>query len=89
MVSSAAVAIVSSGGSEDSEPEGVDFRGDSVFWCDRVALSARPDELEEAEEWCEVDCKDWLARAALDERLPVSIVVGANVEGKECSFFCR
>jgi hypothetical protein len=32
MVSSAVAAVmVSSGGSDDNEPEGVDFRGDSVF----------------------------------------------------------
>ena len=50
-MSSAVIAIVlSSGGSDDKEPEGVDFRGDSVLLCDRVALSARPDEFEEAEE---------------------------------------
>lgn len=67
--------MVSSGGSEDNDPEGVDFRGDSVFIFDRVALSARPDELEEAEEWCEVEGRGWLARFALEERLAVSIVV--------------
>jgi hypothetical protein len=32
MVSSRMGVIVSSAGSEDSEPEGVDFRGDSAFW---------------------------------------------------------
>jgi hypothetical protein len=42
--------MVSSGGSEEREPEGVDLRGDSVFWWDRVARSARPEEFEEAEE---------------------------------------
>jgi hypothetical protein len=65
--------MVSSGGSEDNEPEGVDFRGDSVLWFDRVALSARPDEIEEAEECWEVEGRGWLERFALDDRLVVSI----------------
>jgi hypothetical protein len=52
MVSSGKSVTVSSGGSEDREPEGVDFRGDSAFWLDRVALSARPEEFEEVEECC-------------------------------------
>lgn len=56
MVSSGAIAMVSSGGSEDNEAEGVDFLGDSALLCDRVALSPRLDEVEEAEEWCEFDC---------------------------------
>ncbi len=76
-VSSPAVALVSSGGSDDSEAEGVDFRGDSALLCDRVALSARPEEFEEAEEWCEFAWGCWLARAALDERRAVSISANA------------
>lgn len=55
-MSSGAIAMVSSGGSEDNEAEGVDLRGDSALLCDRVALSPRVDEFEEAEEWCEFDC---------------------------------
>lgn len=55
MVSSA-IAIASSGGSEDNEAEGVDLRGDSALLCDRVARSPRVDEFEEVEEWCEFDC---------------------------------
>lgn len=66
--------MVSSGGSDDSDPEGVDFRGDSVLGFDRVVLSARLEEIEEAEECCEVDCRGWLARFALDDRLAVSIL---------------
>ena len=46
---------MSSRGSDDNEPEGVDFRGDSALLCDRVDLSARPDEFEEAEECCDVE----------------------------------
>jgi hypothetical protein len=42
--------MVSSGGSEEREPEGVDFRGDAVFRWDLVARSARPEAFEEAEE---------------------------------------
>ncbi len=52
---SSTVSATSSGGSDDNEPEGVDFRGDSVLLCDRVALSARPEEFDEADEWWEVD----------------------------------
>jgi len=64
---------LSSSGSDDKDPEGVDFRGESVFWCDLVALSARPDELEDAEEW-EGPPRGWLARLALEERLATSMV---------------
>jgi hypothetical protein len=71
-MASSTVAIASSRGSDDNEPDGVDFRGDSVLLCDRVALSARPEEFEEAEEWWEVDCA-W-PRAVLEERLLLSIV---------------
>ncbi|MCX2622688.1 hypothetical protein OQ620_28070, partial [Klebsiella pneumoniae] len=51
-----AIAIDSSGGSEDNEAEGVDFLGDSALLFDRVALSPRLDEFEEVEEWWEFDC---------------------------------
>lgn len=53
--SSTAAPTLSSRGSDDNEPEGVDFRGDSALLCDRVDLSARPDEFEEAEECCDVE----------------------------------
>lgn len=74
-IESSTVALtLSSRASEEREPDGVDLRGDSALLCDLVALSARPDEFEEVEECCDVDCKGWLARAALEERLAVSIV---------------
>jgi hypothetical protein len=42
--------MVSSGGSDDNEPVGVDFWGDPFLLNDRVFLSARPDVLEVVEE---------------------------------------
>lgn len=42
--------MVSSGGSEDNEPVGVDFWGEPFLLNDRVFLSARPDVLEVVEE---------------------------------------
>lgn len=72
IVSSAAIA--SSRGSDDSEPDGVVFRGEPDLGFDLVARSARPEVLEEFEEWWEADCSGWLARAALEDRRDVSIV---------------
>jgi hypothetical protein len=43
-------ATVSSGGSEEREALGVDFRGDSVFCDVRVFLSSLFDECEDEEE---------------------------------------
>lgn len=65
---------------------GVDFRGDSVLIFERVALSARPDVLEEVEEWWEFELRGWLARAALDERRAVSIA-RANGEQENVVYF--
>lgn len=70
--------MASSGVSEDIDPDGVNFRGESVLLCDRVALSARPEEFEEAEECWGVDCGGW--RAPLEERLAASIAEGIRLE---------
>lgn len=72
-------AAITSSGSDESELEGVDLRGDSVLLF-RVARSPRVEELEEVEE---VVGRDWLERAARELLLAVSIA------GKERRFWLR
>lgn len=74
---------VSSRGSEDRDAVGVDFRGDSVLLFRRVVRSARPDELEEAEESWELVAA-WLARAAREERRAASIAANDDVVTNVC-----
>lgn len=71
--------MVSSAGSEDSEPDGVDFRGDSCLPDVRVFLSLRsalPEEVDEAEEWCEVV---GFVRARTDRRVVSAIVYSKSI----------
>lgn len=75
-LSSIVGATMSSSGSDDKEAVGVDFRGDSILWEVRVFLSARPDEFEEAEEWCEpFGC---VGRALTDRRGEVPAIVATG-----------
>lgn len=57
--------IVSSGGSDESDPVDVDFCGEPPLLKYRELRSGRPERLEVVEEICDCDC---VARA-LDDRL--------------------
>ena len=52
------LARANSAASDDKDPDGVDFRGESAFEDTLVVRSAREEEFEDAEEWCdpEVGC---------------------------------
>jgi hypothetical protein len=73
---------VSSGGSEEREALGVDFPGDSVLADVRVFRSARPDEFEDAEEWCEAEVAVWLVRARMDRRGEVPAIARQWPQGR-------
>ena len=57
--------MVSSGGSDDSDPVEVDFCGEAPLLKYRVLRSGRPEALEAVDEIC--DC-DWVTRALEDRR---------------------
>lgn len=65
MPNGSSAVIVSSGGSDDSDPVDVDFCGEPALLKYLELRSGRPEMLEVVEEIC--DC-DWVARA-LEDRL--------------------